>query len=98
MNGGHLVPVGLQCGYKAEPLGVEADRARLSWHVTGAGAGRRQTAYRVCVALSQEALERGSELVWDSGRVVSEGSQDVPCGEVALAPARRHYWKVPRVG
>ena len=93
MNGGQLVPIGLRCAHRAEPLGVEVGRARLSWHLAGGGVGRWQTAYQVCVALNREDLERGSELVWDSGRVASEGSQDIPLAGVALAPTRRHFWK-----
>ena len=94
MGTGPLVPVDLRCAHKQSPLGVEGGRARFSWRVAGTGTGRRQTAYQVRVGRDDADLERGSGLLWDTGRTAAEASSDIPYRGASLAPARRYRWKV----
>jgi alpha-L-rhamnosidase len=89
---GQLVPVDLRCAHKERPLGVEPERARFSWRVTGTGGGLRQTAYQVQVGLDGADFGTDNGPVWDSGRVVEESSADIAYGGPPLAPARRYRW------
>jgi alpha-L-rhamnosidase len=88
-----LTPTGLRCGYLVNPLGVAPDRVRLSWALEGAGQGRGQRGYQVLVAPDEARLAAGTGLCWDSGRVDSGRSADIPYGGRPLDRGRRYAWK-----
>jgi len=89
-----LTPSGLRCGYQVNPLGVAPGRVRLTWLLEGTGSDRGQSAYQVLVAPDEERLAAGTGLSWDSGRVDSRGSADIPYAGTPLAPGARYVWKV----
>lgn len=92
-----LRPTALRTEYRANPLGVDAAKPRLSWILqpSSAGArGQRQTAYRVLVASTPEALQQGRADLWDSGRLASPASVHVEYGGKPLRSGQRAYWKV----
>ena len=80
-----LTPAGLRCAHKTDPLGVAQDRIRFSWILEGAG--QAQTAYQIRVT-------QDDAVVWDSGRVESASTADVPYAGPPLTPGRRYRWKV----
>jgi alpha-L-rhamnosidase len=80
-----LVPTGLRCAHKADPLGVAPDRVRFSWILQGAD--QAQTACQIL--LTQDDAE-----IWDSGRVESDASADILYGGPPLAGETRYRWKV----
>jgi len=67
---------------------------RLSWQLASDVRGQRQTAFRVIVARSREALEKNSAEFWDSGKVDSDQSFLVPYNGKALSSHDDCYWKV----
>src|ERR1700690_3923025 len=74
-------PVDLRCEYQAAPLAIESPRPRLSWQLQAADRVRRdlrQTGYRILVASSGAllALERGD--LWDTGRISSGETIQIP--------------------
>src|SRR5271157_4470563 len=70
---GEMMPAHLFCEYARNPLGVDTPRPRFGWSFeSGTKRGERQTAYRVLVASSVEALQPGKADLWDSGKVVSD--------------------------
>jgi alpha-L-rhamnosidase len=83
----------LTCEYRVNPLGIDVLQPRLSWQLESDQRGTRQTAYRILVAVSQDALSDNS-LVWDSGKVLSDQSIHVPYGGPALVSGQCVYWKV----
>ena len=91
---GDLVPADLRCAHKDEPLSVDTERARFSWRDAGPGTGRRQTAYQVLVGHADETPSATAELVWDSGRVESDDTNDVAYAGAPLETAHRYWWKV----
>jgi alpha-L-rhamnosidase len=56
--------------------------------------GQRQTAYRVLAASTPAALREGRADVWDSGRVPSAASIQVPYAGRPLRSGERVYWAV----
>jgi len=84
----------LRCEYHVDPLGLDAVPPRLSWVLASARRGEIQTAYRVIVARSLEALtaERGD--LWDSGRVASADTLSVLYAGAPLTAGLACYWKV----
>ncbi|MFL5337960.1 MAG: hypothetical protein ACJ8H8_33525, partial [Geminicoccaceae bacterium] len=53
--------------YVQHPLGLDAQRPRLSWPLVSEQAGVRQSAYQIRVATTPSGLTRPD--VWDSGKV-----------------------------
>lgn len=49
------------------PVGVETQQPRFSWHYQGSARGFRQTAWRIKVGTSSQALAGDSPDLWDSG-------------------------------
>jgi alpha-L-rhamnosidase len=87
------VPAGLRVEYASGPIGLDEPAPRLTWRSPVA----RQTAYRIQVAHSPEALERG-EFVWDSGRVVSTDNVQIAYAGPVLASRGRYWWRVQAWG
>ncbi|MCW4461997.1 glycoside hydrolase family 78 protein [Sphingomonas sp. BT-65] len=83
------VPVALRVEYSAAPLGLDEPAPRLAWRSPVA----RQSAYRIQVAFSPEALAAG-DLVWDSGKVASDANVQIAYAGPPLASRRRYWWRV----
>ncbi|MFI6088146.1 family 78 glycoside hydrolase catalytic domain [Streptomyces sp. NPDC051218] len=82
--------------YATSLLGTDLAEPRLSWELSGPGHGARQSAYQIRVSLGPPAGagEKGAKKVWDSGRVTSSRSIQVPYGGPALKPRTRYHWQV----
>lgn len=89
-----LKVMNLTCEHRANPLGIEAQRPRLSWQLQSEERNVMQAAYQLRVAETPEQLERGRRLIWDSGKVSSGQSLYVPYGGPLLEPGKRYYWQV----
>ncbi|MCD6289033.1 MAG: glycoside hydrolase family 78 protein [Anaerolineae bacterium] len=84
----------LRCEYKVNPLGIDILHPRLSWQIQAAERDVSQSAYQVQVACTQQDLTGETNLVWDSGRIVSEESIHQPYAGPPLRSAQRYYWRV----
>ncbi|GIG91466.1 family 78 glycoside hydrolase catalytic domain [Plantactinospora endophytica] len=93
-SGGAAAPTGLLTSLLDTPLGIAADRPRLSWIVPALGRAPRQYAYQVQVAYAATELSRRGGVVWDSGRVVSADSTAVPYAGPPLRPGSVYHWRV----
>ena len=78
----------LQVDHTTQPLGIDDPQPSLSWKLRASGNGVHQTAYRVLVASSPSRLQPGQQDVWDSGKVASADSVDVPYAGPALESSR----------
>ena len=88
------IPVGLVCEFRENPLGLETRTPRLSWRLDDARMGARQTAYRLVAASSAANLEAGKYDLWDTGRVASANTLDIPYAGRALRPRDAVFWRV----
>ncbi len=88
-----LAPAYLRCEYRVNPLGIDVVQPRLGWILESDERNQRQTAYRVLVADSREALDQDFWALWDSGRVETDQTAPVYAGQ-ALKSRQRAYWKV----
>ncbi len=84
----------LRCEYRANPLGIDVTRPRLSWLVAATERGQRQTAYQVLVASSEASLQKDKGDLWDSGPVKSDGTTAIVYDGKPLLSHQRCYWKV----
>jgi hypothetical protein len=89
-----LVPVDLRCDYAVNPLGVDSQNPRLFWKLAGSGRGQKQTAYQIVSASSEKDLARGHDDLWDSGKVESDETIQIPCAGAALQSSQQIFWKV----
>ncbi|NJM38896.1 MAG: hypothetical protein HC845_14095 [Akkermansiaceae bacterium] len=68
----------LKVEYLTAPLGITEGAPRLSWELKSAVRGARQTAYQIRVASEKAQLSSGEKLLWDTGRVASSESIQIP--------------------
>jgi len=87
-------PAGLRCNSLTDPLGLDDTSPRLSWQVNDPRIGAVQTAYQIQVAGDADALETGARLLWDTGKVASDGNLDVPYRGVPCKSWTRCAWRV----
>jgi len=84
----------LRCEQLENPLGIDADRPRLSWKVESDERGQKQTAYEILVAGAEHGLRPGKANLWDSGKVVSEDTTEVYYSGTPLSSRQQCFWKV----
>jgi alpha-L-rhamnosidase len=84
----------LRCEYLSNPLGIDAARPRLSWVLAASGRGQKQTSFQILAASTEELLRRGRGDLWDTGRIRSDQSIQVPYGGKELQSRQRCFWKV----
>src|SRR5216684_7101886 len=87
----------LRCEYRLNPLGIDVTQPRLSWVLEAANPaarGLKQSAYRVRVAASEQALSAGTGDLWDSGKVDSDQSTQIVYDGKPLGSGTRAFWKV----
>ena len=90
-------PVDLRCEYRRNPQGIDAAAPRLSWRMEVDDPAAKyvsQSAYRILVASSLEALAKDSGDLWDSGRVDASDCIQIAYGGKALASRTPAFWKV----
>ena len=89
-----VVPAQLRCEYRTNPLGIQTAAPQFRWVVESPAVGACQTAYRILVASTQANLDREAGDLWDSGKVKSSQSLDLPYKGSALRATTKYYWKV----
>jgi alpha-L-rhamnosidase len=93
-KGANMNITNLSCEGLPDPEGIDARHPRLSWQMASAIRGERQSAYRVIVASRPEILSADRGDIWDSGKVDSDSSVNVPFGGTLLESGKAYYWKV----
>ena len=84
----------LRCEYLPNPLGMDVLKPRLSWKMTKAVNGARQTAYRILAATSDELLSKDTPDLWDTGKINSDQSIQVVYEGKPLTTGMKVSWKV----
>ena len=92
-----VIPSDLRCEYLADPVGLDVCKPRLSWKLTAASPalrGVRQRAYQIMVAGSPELLAKDKGDMWDSGKISTDISLNIPFGGKPLVSRQELFWKV----
>jgi alpha-L-rhamnosidase len=84
----------LRCEYRVNPLGIDIVKPRLSWIIESSQRGQLQSAYQILVSESREKLGKNQGELWDSGRIVSDQSNQVVYQGKPLKSRMRCYWKL----
>ena len=92
--GAVLVPVNLRCDYVVNPAGVDSPNPRLFWNFDTTANDQKQSAFQVLVASSARLLAHDQGDIWDSGKVTSDETIQVPCPGDRLKSSEQVFWKV----
>ena len=87
----------LLCDFTSNPLGVDEAAPCLSWQLRATTPGQRgqsQMAYQILVSASTNALAANHGDLWDSDRVSSNSSLNIPYSGAPLASQEQVFWKV----
>jgi alpha-L-rhamnosidase len=84
----------LRCEHAVTPLGIDVQNPSLSWILESDERGQKQTAYRILAASSPELLAGGTGDLWDSGKIPSGQSVNIPYAGKPLKSRQRCHWKV----
>jgi alpha-L-rhamnosidase len=89
----------LHCEYRDNPLGIDAQKPRLSWVIEEGSQktearSQKQTAYQILVASSEELLKKDKGDLWDSGKAASDQSIQVEYAGKPLESRMECHWKV----
>jgi alpha-L-rhamnosidase len=87
-------PFELRTEYKSNPLGIGVRVPRLSWRLDSSRRGVLQSAYQVRVARSEADVRSGQRLVWESSKVSSRRSVQVPYNGAPLESGGGFFWQV----
>ena len=91
---GNFATADLRCEQATNPVGIDTPTPRLSWRLYTSERNTTQSAYRIIVSDSPDAITRGVGTMWDSKKVRSDASLLIPYSGAPLAPATRYYWSV----
>ncbi len=89
-----LIVTNLRCEYRENPLGVDAARPGFSWELQSDRQNILQTAYRIIVADDSSLLQKNGGNIWDSKKIMSGTSIQVPYNGPPLQSAKIYFWKV----
>jgi alpha-L-rhamnosidase len=93
-NNNKVILFDLKCEHLSNPLSIGTDLPRFSWKIQSDKRGVRQTAYRIIVADNIDNLKLHKGNYWDSGKIISNQSQNVRYGGRRLTSRLKLYWKV----
>lgn len=79
---------------KTDPVTLDVPNPRLSWEISSEKRNVRQKFYRIIVASSIEKLNAGEGDLWDSGKIRSKNSIQVPYEGKTLISRQKCFWKV----
>ncbi len=76
------------------PFGIDVASPRFSWQLAGDKRGIRQSAYEIRVGVNTTGLVKGKNIVWGTGKVLSDSSVHVTYTGTALQSNKKYYWQV----
>ena len=92
--GSLAAPVHLQTQWHSNPLAINTVHPQLGWMLPWTGHGQFQSAYKILVASSRQALAANDGNLWNSGKVISGHSINIRYRGLALTSRQRCFWKV----
>ena len=84
----------LRTEYLEDPLGLDETAPRFSWWVEDTRPGAAQSAYRIRVASTAEALASDAPDLWDSGVVQSSEQNQIAFAGAELTSRQAAVWDV----
>ncbi len=89
-----LAVIDLRCEYVSNPLGVDVAAPRLFWKLESSARNQRQAGYRILAASTAESLTNNRGDLWDTGKVASDETIQIPYRGMPLKSSQQVFWKV----
>ena len=92
-----LTPINLTTEYRSNPNNIDEARPALAWLLQSsqpAARGQGQSAYEIRVASTAELLANGHADLWQSGKVLSNDTNQVEYSGLPLGSGRECWWQV----
>jgi len=89
-----LTIAGLRTEYLPNPDGIADPAPRLSWRLESQARNVRQTAYQILAASTPQQLAVNKGDLWDTGKIASRQTIQIPYSGSRLASRRQVFWKV----
>ncbi len=89
-----ITPTQLTTEYAPNPINIDTPQPRFGWILESDRRNQSQSAYQLLVASSAENLNAGRADKWDSGKVTSDRSVNVPYTGSSLASDETCYWQL----
>ncbi|MCU4164193.1 family 78 glycoside hydrolase catalytic domain [Carboxylicivirga caseinilyticus] len=80
--------------YLTNPVGIDIIKPRLSWQLFSTETNVMQSAYEIRMASSSNNLIKGKDLIWSSGKILSDQSVNIEYNGPELQSKQRVYWQV----
>jgi alpha-L-rhamnosidase len=87
----------LRCEYLIDPPGIDSPNPRLSWILETSDPdvkGEEQTAYQIAVSSTKEKLKDSIADFWDTGKIISNASNQIEYNGKELKSRDECWWKV----
>ena len=82
------------CENLENPGSLDTKSPRFSWQLQSDKRNILQTAYEIRVSDSKESLSKGKNIVWSSGKVVSDESVHVAYNGKPIESGKKYFWQV----
>ena len=92
--GAGLLPYGLECEARQNPVGIDVPKPRLGWKLRSDQQNQTQGAYQVALATSPERLDSGSLMPGTRAASPRNSSRGSSTAATALRSFQRYWWKV----
>ena len=84
----------LTCEYKINPISVDEPEPRLSWKLFSFARDVKQVAYEIRVGDNALSVTKGRDIMWTSGKVMSDQSIHISYKGPELTSRQKVYWQV----
>lgn len=82
------------CGYSENSIHIFNPNPRFTWVVGTDAPGKSQSAWRILVARDDTSLSSNKNLLWDSGKILSDQTMHIVYAGDPLQSNQSYYWKV----
>ena len=83
----------LRCEYLINPIGIDSQHPRLTWHLNTGNHNVMQSAYQIIVGTDSTKVANGIGDQWSSGKISSSAVLS-EYGGASLEPFTRYFWSV----
>lgn len=84
----------LRTEMKVNPLGIDIQHPRFMWQIETDKSDIKQVAYQIIVAESEKDLAAKKNLIWNSGKTLSDNSVFITYQGEPLESRKTYYWQV----
>ena len=85
-------PIHLRTDHLTNPIGIDSPKPTFAWQSDATTPNWTQSAYQILIATSEANLAQPD--IWDSHRIASSDSINIPYAGPALKPQTRYFWQV----